>query len=863
MLTAVVPVGEPRAFQWFHKGQPIPGATGATLEVREMKAENAGLYQLRVEFPDGTQLNALTRIGYLPRSEARPPTLIKQPSPWLGYPWSTVTFSALATGQKPIRYQWFRNGVAIENATNAVFEIPAVQLSDAGQYHLEVVNDFGSVRSEPGSLSFHPPTVPRITKQPLPLTLALGASGVLSAVGSDPAPARYEWLLEGRPLRTTDIWGLRFDEAGPSDYGDYQVIIRNGYPGGAVTSQVARLTVVPPVPPTVLAWPVDRGVSLGEELRLSPSLVGTPPLRYSWWRNGTFLKQTTEATLRINPARSRDAGEYVVYVSNDLGTVGSPKIRVVVTNPPPPRILAHPQATEVMSGQRAELRVQAEGSGTLSYRWIRNGADIAATGDRFVLISAQPPDSGEYRVRVSNASGSVTSEPAALLVLNDAAATGGKVRFVNRISGTLLDAPVFHADGITPVSGAGYVAQLYAGPTPDTLRATGTPAPFRSGIGAGYWDPGMQADRAVRSVQPGDLAWVEVRVWELASGNDFEAAEAAGGIRGKSTLFSVVTGGAGVPPSVSAPLQGLASFRLGPSTAPRILTQPVGGEWNLGAGFAVSVVAEGEGLTYQWELNAVPIPGAEGPSLTRPAISQADQGFYQVVVRGVGGRVVSDFVPVVVSVRREFNLGAGLSVIGGGRVWIPLHFETRGEVGAGRIRLRYDPSLLGDPVVTFRDVFGNGSKQWSAPEPGAVDLEFAASSEALPRGKFVLAMIGFQSAAVGAIVPTQIEVEIPSLADRNGSALATGSKTTGTAITLVPRAFFGDNNGNLRLDIGDFSRELVLTSKGGPIEPPPPQVDPSPWRPRGETALELVTDPNTVVLVEATETLGEWSPAGS
>ena len=60
---------------------------------------------------------------------------------------SMATFSVQATGTAPLAYSWLKEGVAISGATNAVYSIPAVALSDAGNYSVRVSNAEGGVDS--------------------------------------------------------------------------------------------------------------------------------------------------------------------------------------------------------------------------------------------------------------------------------------------------------------------------------------------------------------------------------------------------------------------------------------------------------------------------------------------------------------------------------------------------------------------------------------------------------------------------------------------------------------------------------------------------------------------------------------------
>lgn len=126
-------------------------------------------------------------------------------------------------------------------------------------------------------------------------------------------------------------------------------------------------------------------------------------------------------------------------------------------------------------------------------------------------------------------------------------------------------APVFDVGGTVRLEGATFVAQLFAGPNVDSLQAWGaTPSPFRTGAGAGFWNPGADATRIIGTVAPGEVATIVVRAWEAAGGTSFEDAKAAGVKWGESTAFTVATGGVGSPPSLPANLVGLTSFSLVP-----------------------------------------------------------------------------------------------------------------------------------------------------------------------------------------------------------------------------------------------------------------------------------------------------------
>lgn len=68
------------------------------------------------------------------------PTITLQPAGQAVNEGSTVTFTVVATGTAPLRYQWRKGGVARSGATNATLTIGSVQPADSGSYDVVVSN---------------------------------------------------------------------------------------------------------------------------------------------------------------------------------------------------------------------------------------------------------------------------------------------------------------------------------------------------------------------------------------------------------------------------------------------------------------------------------------------------------------------------------------------------------------------------------------------------------------------------------------------------------------------------------------------------------------------------------------------------
>lgn len=87
-----------------------------------------------------------------------------------------------------------------------------------------------------------------------------------------------------------------------------------------------------------------------------------------------------------------------------------------------PGITSNPMSTSVAAGQTASFSVTATGTAPLQYQWQRNGTDIPGANAPVYSLTAVAADNGAtFRVRVSNAAGSVLSNSATLTVTSGTA----------------------------------------------------------------------------------------------------------------------------------------------------------------------------------------------------------------------------------------------------------------------------------------------------------------------------------------------------------------------------------------------------------------------------------------------------------
>lgn len=104
----------------------------------------------------------------------------------------------------------------------------------------------------------------------------------------------------------------------------------NPYLGAAAIIRVNSA----PVAPTITTQPVGFSRTEGDPGSLVVTAVGTAPITYQWWKDGSLLPSGTSATLNFPALALADAGTYSCIVSNSVNTVTSASVVVDVSSQP-------------------------------------------------------------------------------------------------------------------------------------------------------------------------------------------------------------------------------------------------------------------------------------------------------------------------------------------------------------------------------------------------------------------------------------------------------------------------------------------------------------------------------------------------
>jgi len=648
----VTVAGSEVSYQWRRDGADVPGATGASYGFTASLADDGAVFDVVVSNAAGQVTSSVATLTV----DATAPVITTQPVDATTLEGTSVSFTVAATGNS-LEYQWRRDGFDIPGANGATYALTPTFADDGTVLTVVVTNPGGSVTSAPAVLGVEL-APPAITTQPSAVTVTEGDAILLSAAASG-SVLSYQWRKDGADVVGANEATLSIPSAAPADAGSYELVVSNA--AGTATSDPAVVSV-DLVAPTIVVEPADRTVDEGGTATFAVSASGSA-LSYQWRRDGVTVPGATSATYELASTYADDGAVFSVVVSNAGGSVTSRDATLSVTLALP-AIEAPPAPVTVDEGELATFTVTATGS-ALSYQWQRDGVDVVgATSPTYALTPTYADDGAGFRVVVSNAAGSVTSSVATLgvdlvapvidtqpgdqTVLEGATATFSVVAVGSELSYQ------WRRDGVDIAGANGASHTLTAAYADDAAvftvvvsNAAGSVTSAPAGLAVQLGTPTIGTPPASQTVTEGDLVSFSV----VATGSELtyqwrrDGVDIAGATTATHELtaslsddgaaFTVaVANAAGTVTSAPAVLR----VDLAP---PAITVAPETQTVTEGDSVTFSVSAEGSLLSYQWERNGAPIPGATSPTHTFSSALADDGTSYRVVVSNAAGTVTS------------------------------------------------------------------------------------------------------------------------------------------------------------------------------------------------------------------------------
>ena len=299
----------PLTYAWSKDGALLGQFTGPAITINGVTALNAGSYSVVVRNNAGSTPSAAATL-----TVNTPPIITTAPLTQNVIAGANVTFTAAATGSGTLTFQWSKDGVNL-GSPGATLALPAVALTDSGNYAVTVTSAFGSVTSNPALLTVRAAQIaPSITTPPAAASVVTGSTATFTMVAAGSAPLTYQWRKDGIALAGAVGATLTIPNAQPVAAGSYSVVVTNNV--SAVISTAAALTVTAPVVPPVITSANTASGGLGVPFAYLISATNTPT---------SFNATGLPAGLTVNTATG--------VISGTPTAAGSSAITLSATNP--------------------------------------------------------------------------------------------------------------------------------------------------------------------------------------------------------------------------------------------------------------------------------------------------------------------------------------------------------------------------------------------------------------------------------------------------------------------------------------------------------------------------------------------------
>jgi hypothetical protein len=219
----------------------------------------------------------------------------------------SLTLEVCASGQNPLRYQWYKNGIAIPNAQQRTYQVNTMQ-QGMSTFHVVVKNDCGQERSANATVKVNdsspcPPcesgNAPQILEQPVGGFLCHNGELCLEVCASGQNDLQYQWyknacgsdvVLDGTSRKLT-LKGSDLEEGKH----EYYVVVSNAC--GEVTSNCAT---------------VDVGIDLYRDALFNDQTLSTestePTYRWKFGDKWTYFRESGDPNITIPTAQILQGG---------------------------------------------------------------------------------------------------------------------------------------------------------------------------------------------------------------------------------------------------------------------------------------------------------------------------------------------------------------------------------------------------------------------------------------------------------------------------------------------------------------------------------------------------------------------------
>ena len=333
----------PLAYQWYFNGSAMSGKTNSSLTLLNVQKAQSGQYYAVVSNPAGFTNSAVAQLAVnsRPTLSLISKTNILELAAWSvqtmasdpDLPAQTLTYSLTAAPA----------GATINSTNGLIRWTPSeAQGPSTNTFTVRVADNGSPAASATASFTV---VVAEVNQAPTldPIADQQGDEGALlqwTAAGSDadlPAQTLTYSLESAPPTATIDpatgqIQWTPGEAQGPSTNTFTVRVTDNGSPAATASTSFTVIVFEDDEPPSIITQPASLAVNEGDPATFSVAAAGSEPFVYQWRINGTNIPGANEASLVLAETVLSDAGNYTVFISNEVGDATS-EIAVLTINP--------------------------------------------------------------------------------------------------------------------------------------------------------------------------------------------------------------------------------------------------------------------------------------------------------------------------------------------------------------------------------------------------------------------------------------------------------------------------------------------------------------------------------------------------
>ncbi|MFM8179727.1 MAG: immunoglobulin domain-containing protein, partial [Candidatus Kapaibacterium sp.] len=362
------------SYRWRLNGSDLPlsaypSANTPTLTIANIQSFEAGGYSCQVITP----CQPLGTVSSVAAVTVNAPTAIaQQPTGTTVCEGSPVSFLVGATGTN-LSYQWLKDGVPVNGATNSIYLIANTTGPDNGSYTVNVGGLCSPTTVTSSAALLVVNTNPRITAAPVADRAVCQGSTVNFTTSASGTGLTYRWRFNGSTITgnaSASTPTLVLNGVTGANAGSYDCVITGRCSSTGVTTNAATLSINTPI--SITTQPVSRVVCSRADVSFSVANVGTGAV-YQWRFNGFPVLGNPSAftnTLTVTGVSAANAGTYDVIISGTCNVVGSSTATLSVQNVL--NITGQPEPSRICAGSTLQATVSATGT-ILGYQWQKDG----------------------------------------------------------------------------------------------------------------------------------------------------------------------------------------------------------------------------------------------------------------------------------------------------------------------------------------------------------------------------------------------------------------------------------------------------------------------------------------------------------